>query len=462
MKRESIRLIILPALTVFLLSGCSRQSLKVTLPPDSPEAFSFSGDQEVPAMWWTVFGDKGLDAMVDSALRSNYTLEAAWQRLISARAIVRRESSSFFPDLFASLQGEVIDQEQGFEESKNLEFGLTSAYEVDLWGRIRSNVKAERSRADASRADYQTAAISISAEIVRTWYQLTEAYNQLELVNEQIETNEKALDLMQARFGGGQIRGVDILRQRQLLESTRAQKITAEARVQVLKHQLSVLSGHLPREATVYQYSGMPDLPPLPETGIPLDLVRRRPDVQSSYNQLLAADHELASAISSRYPRLSLTASVSSSSENIENLFEDWAYAIAGNLLTPILAGGRLKAESVRTRAVREQRLYEYGQTVLVAFREVEDALILEQKQAESIQSLQEQADLAKKAYEQLRIEYFYGFGNYLDVLTALGQEQQLRRSLLSEKLVLLEYRIALYRALAGGFEPVRETENET
>jgi len=462
MYRKTTLFIPLAMLTLFMPVSCSRKALNIDLPLDSPGAFSISGSQEIATWWWTVFEDQWLDVIVDSALRSNYTLEAAWHRIQESRAVVRRESSSFFPDLYASMHGDVSDQGGGFEQNKSLGFGLTSSYEVDLWGRIRSSVKADRYRADASFMDYQTASISISAEIVRTWYQLTEAYNQLTLVTEQIETNEKSLDLMQARFGSGQIRGVDILRQRQLLESTRAQRITAETRIRLVEHQLAVLLGRFPMQNHSHKFSGLPDLPPLPKTGIPVELIRRRPDVQSSYNLLLAADRELASAISSRYPRLSLTASVSSAADNVNNLFKDWAYVMAGNLLAPVFTSGRLRADVDRTEAIKNQRLYEYGQTVLVAFKEVEDALIQEKQQSENIQSLQVQATLAKKAYEQLRIEYFNGVGNYLDVLTALGQEQQLRRNLLSAKLVLLEYRITLYRALAGGIDTARETGNDS
>ncbi len=106
------------------------------------------------------------------------------------------------------------------------------------------------------------------------------------------------------------------------------------------------------------------------------------------------------------------------------------------------------------------QRLYEFGQTILTAFREVEDALIQEKKQLQRIRSLEEQVRLAKETYERLKYEYFNGAGDYIDVLAALTDEQRLRRDLLSARLALLEFRIALYRALAGGFKTSREAED--
>ncbi len=290
---------------------------------------------------------------------------------------------------------------------------------------------------------------------------MAEAQKQLALVERQIETNQKVLDLLKNRFGTGQIRGVDILRQRQLLESTREQKSTAEANLKVLQHELSVLLGQSPQD-TLRNISPeqMPELPPLPETGVPIDLVQRRPDVRSAFNLVKAADRDLASAISNQYPRLTLSASLTSSSNTAGNLFEEWATSFAGNLLAPIFRGGELSAEVDRLEAVKKQRLYEYGQTILTAFQEVEDALIREQKQRESIARLEEQVTLAEQAYNQLRLEYLNGTSNYLDVLTALDEVQQLRRNLLTAELNLIEYRIGLYRALAGSFETERENED--
>jgi outer membrane protein TolC len=176
---------------------------------------------------------------------------------------------------------------------------------------------------------------------------------------------------------------------------------------------------------------------------------------------LQAADRDVAAAITAQYPRFTITTSVQARSNNFENLFSNWAYSLGGNLLAPIFYGGRLSAEVDRTEAVMDEQLYLYGQSVLVAFREVEDALIQEQKQVERIGIIAKQLELAKQSYEQLQIEFINGFSEYLDVLTALNAEQQLRRDLVDARLNLIEFRIALYRSLAGGFETPRETPRE-
>jgi NodT family efflux transporter outer membrane factor (OMF) lipoprotein len=442
-------------------SGCSTKSQPAQIEIDTTQTFSASGSRALPEEWWTSFEDPTLNKLIDSALVSNFNLKTAWQRLQASRAIVDRESSSFFPTLDANAQTEISKYQNEYIQNQSFRLGVNTSYEVDLWGRIRAQVESEKYRAKAALADYQTAAISLSAEITSTWFQLTEAQNQLELLKKQVETNQKVLELLETRFGSGQIRSADILRQRQLLESTREQKIAAETRVRVIEHQLAVLLGDRPQKANYQINDSLPELPPRPKTGIPAELIRRRPDLKSAFNRLQSADREVAAAISSQYPRFSLSASASTSADNAEDLFKDWARSLGGNLLAPIFYGGRLRAEVNRTKALKEQRLFEYTQVMLNAFREVEDALIREKNQEEKIQSIKKQVRLAEQTYEQLRMQYFNGLGGYLDVLTALDELQQMRRNLLSARLILLEERISLYRAIAGSFETRENMENK-
>jgi NodT family efflux transporter outer membrane factor (OMF) lipoprotein len=445
-------------LFLIVLSNCSPKTTSVSLPVETPEQFSENGTEQLSQNWWTAFNDENLNAFVDTALHSNFSLQSAWQRLQAARAVVERESSGLFPSLDASGNAEVNNRQSEFQQSQRFRVGLYSEYELDLWGRIRANVDAQSFRAEATLADYQAAAISLSAEVARTYFQLVEARNQLELAKNQVETNEKVLELLKVRFSSGQIRSVDILRQVQLVEATREQQIFAESRLQVLEHAMAVLLGKSPQSEILPFQNKLPELPPVPETGVPAELIERRPDVRSAFNLLQAADRDLAAAISNQYPRLSISASISSGAYDVEDLFTDWGRGIAADLLAPLFRGNELSAEVNRVEAVKKQRLYEYGETVLNAFREVEDALIQEKQQAKSIESLERQVELAVQTNEQLRSEYLNGMSNYLDVLTALDEEQQLRRDLLNSKLALLDYRIALYRALAGSFETERET----
>lgn len=440
------------------LTSCAPWSEDTSLPTEPPSSFSASGSAELPARWWRAFGDAELDRLVEEALRSNFDLATAWERLREAQAIADRESAERFPEIDAFAEAGVQRPERA--DSERLRLGLSAQYEVDLWGRLQSRSEAERYRAEASRADYHTAALSLSAEVTRTWYQLVEERRQIELVRDQIQTNEEVLELLETRLGTGQVRSVDILRQRQLLESTWEQKTLSEARVRVLEHQLAVLLGRAPQRGVDAARDRLPALPPLPAAGVPGELVRRRPDLRRAHRELLAADRDLAAAISNRFPRLTISASVATAEGGATSLFQDWILSLAGNLLAPLFDGGARAAEVERQRAVVQQRLHQYGQVALNAFREVEDALAQEEKQRERIQHLEEQLRLANKSYEQLQVEYFNGVGNYIDVLTALADQQQLRRDLLAAERELLEFRVALYRGLAGSFETDREASS--
>lgn len=435
-----------------IVLGCTPRVADVKLPYDAPESFSFSGETEVPDKWWTTFGDEKLNALVDTALQSNLSLLTVWYQLQEAKALVDQSSSFLWPDIDLQLESGISRPEPDFVGGENTQLSLGASYEVDLWGRIRYNIHAEQYRLEATYYDYKTAAVSLSGEIALTWFRLKAARYQNQLVEEQITTNEQVLSLIRARFASGQVKGVDILRQKQLIESTRAQKITLESQIEVLENQLSILLGR-PPVASFDVQPQLPDLPPLPETGIPLQLVNRRPDVLSAFNRLQAADREIAAAISNQYPRLELSLDAAIRSNNFSSLLQSQAVSLSGSLLAPIFFGGRLKSEVKRTEAVQQQRLYEYGQTVLIAFQEVENALIQEYKQLQRIAVVEEQVLLAEQTYGQLRIEYLHGSIEYLDVLVALNQEQQLRRDLIDAERELLEIRIALYRALAGGFQ---------
>ena len=417
---------------------------------------------ELPANWWAALNDTALSRLIDTALNRNFDLVVAWERLQAARAVVDRESAALFPDLQANMQGGASFPQPDFVGGENVRLSLRSQYEVDLWGRIHSLVDAQRFRRQASRADYQAAAISLSAEVARSWYQLAEARGQQEILLSQIETNERILQLLRRRLGIGQVQGVDVLRQEQLLAGTREQLAYVQADLQLRQNRLAVLLGRAPQTGLPALPDTLPAPPPLPQTGLPLEMVRQRPDLQRAFLRVKAADEELAAAISNKYPRLSLNASTSLRSNNVNDIFENWAYSLGANIAAPLFNAGRLRAEVDRSRAVREQRLYEYGQATLLAFQEVEDALAQEQQQAQAIRRIREQIGLAGRAYEQLQLQYFNGTSSYLDVLTALDELQQLQRDLLSARYLLLDYRIALYRALSGAPTSAPTDRNRT
>jgi NodT family efflux transporter outer membrane factor (OMF) lipoprotein len=392
-------------------------------------------------------------------LAGNLTLQSAWDRLAQARAAARRAGA----DLYPSLDGEGRAAETRSRENgqtgtrENYSLGIAAGYEVDLWGRIRSSRDAAVLDARASAEDLKTAALTLSAQVAATWYQLVEQYGQALLLNEQLETNNKVLELITLRFRTGRTGIADVLQQRQLVESNRGEIAQVKARAEVLEHQLAILLGAPPMRKVAPAEAEFGSFPSLPETGLPAELVRSRPDVRSAWYSLRAADHRTAAAIADRFPRLSLAAGLDTSGGEVRDLFDNWLASLAANLVGPIFDGGLRRAEVERTRAVAAEALHSYGRIVLQSFGEVEDALAREEWQKVYIASLDRQLELAERAIERVRDRYINGAVDYQRVLDALLSYQRLQRTRLTALRELFEFRIDLYRALGGGWEMERE-----
>jgi outer membrane protein TolC len=194
-------------------------------------------------------------------------------------------------------------------------------------------------------------------------------------------------------------------------------------------------------------------LPELPITGIPAELIRSRPDIRSAYLNIQAADMRTAAAVADQYPSLRLSASLDTLNSSTSTIFSDYLANVLAGLTAPLFDGGLRKAEVDRTRAVADEKLHIYGETVLNAVGEVEDALIKEQQQQQYIKSLQAQLDLAVKTMEQVKERYLKGVENYQRVLTALTSLQSLQQSMVTAQKDLLFNRIELCRALGTGWD---------
>lgn len=450
-KLSNVQNTFLAAVLCAFFSACTQgvDPEKALAPVDTP--FSINGGAEVQAEWWKSFNDPALERLMEKAFADNPNLLAIWERLQANQALARRERSDLFPRLDASL-GAATQRESG-DSTDLLSGGFSAGYEVDLWGRIRSEAEAARLRAEATRADYETAALSLTGEVALSWYRLLARIEVLRLIEDQIAANEKVAESLIGRFRGGEVRSVDVLRQEQLVEATRELKIITEASIAVLKNQLQVLLGNAPQATFTTEKAGLPSLPPLPEIGLPADLLLRRPDLRSAYLELLATDRDLASAMSDRYPRIDLTASLRSSSEDSSELFDNWLRRAAGDLVAPLVDGGNRRAEVDRQSAFVRQRIAEFTDASLSAYREVEDALVQEKQETLRLASLNKQTELQQTAFEQLQKEFLNGVGNFIDVLTAQTGAQQLQRDLIESNLRQIEFRIALHRSIAGPIE---------
>ena len=444
--------------TIIALTACSIGTHS-SIPTYQPQGqFSVPGEEVLPDRWWLTFADPTLDQLIESALRDNLSLQTAWDRLDQARALARRAGAGLWPEVNGEASGSRtrLRTNSQTESRNNFSLGLSASYEVDLWGRINSTQQAAELDAMASAELLQAAALTLTARVASTWFRLIEQRQQILLLQQQLATNLKTLELVTLQFRTGQVSIADLLQQRLVVENRRGELALAKAQEQERLNELAVLLGLPPDRAPQLATASLGSLPPLPATGVQSNLIERRPDVRAAWLEVQAADQRVAAAIADRFPRLSLSGQATTSSEEIEDLFDNWLSSIAANLLAPLVDGGRRRAEVDRTRAAASAALHSYGQTILEALAEVEDALVREQRQVEYLSSLDRQLELAAQATERIRDRYLNGAVDYQRVLASILSEQQLQRTRIAASVALYENRINLCRALAGGWEMSR------
>jgi NodT family efflux transporter outer membrane factor (OMF) lipoprotein len=427
----------------------------------------------LPEKWWESLNDQNLNRLIEEALGSNFSFKSTWDRLTQAGATLRREGAPLYPDIEVSNSNQRAELRQFFGDQvrtnwrSNFIMRLTASYELDVWGRLHAIRNAAQMNFKATEQELYTAAISLSSEIASTWYDVVELTYQLKLLSAQEDINKKTLSLILLRFSNGQVSIVDILRQEQLVESIESEKERISAQLKVSKNQLSILRGKTPSSDTFWTSKNKEEqeklidesiqalilLPPPPETGIPADLLTRRPDIRQSLYLVEEANHRLASAIADRLPRLSFTAGVSTNTTEFREVLDDWLMNFASNIVGPLFDAGLRAAEVDRSKAVLSERLNLYSNTILESVAEVDNALTREHHQKRTLESLERQLSISEKVQSRIQARYAKGLVEYLDVLTALTNTQSLERNILTARRELLTFRLSLYRALAGSWD---------
>jgi NodT family efflux transporter outer membrane factor (OMF) lipoprotein len=448
--RENMPGAVVTAVLVGLLASCSVITHDIPAPVTLSPAFSATGQTKPQDKWWREFNDVALNQLCEQALGNNFSLLAAFNRLDQARAIAKKTGA----DLIPQVNGSFLASHTTKRSTLNNDFalGLAASYELDLWGRIRSATNAAKLDAEAAEEDVFSAAISLTSDIATAWYNLVEQRQQLQLLDQQIETNRNNVTLVTVRFRGSQATAADVFQQQQLLESVIGSRHSVVANIAVLENQLAVLVGKPPGTIALSDLAKFPAMPALPQTGLSLTLMQRRPDLRKAYFTVQAADQRIASAIADRFPKLSLSASVESTSPDLQSLLNNWLATVAGNLVLPIIDGRRRVAEVERNQAVSAEALNNYATALLTAAQEVENALVQERQQHQVVSNLVTQVQLARQASSIIRLRYINGAIDFLRVLSALLSQQSLERNLLQAQVQLIEFRINLYRALAGRF----------
>ena len=409
--------------------------------------------QKTGRRWWETFGDRALTKLIRQALGNNLEIKAVAARISQADATLRQAAGRLLPQVDGEgsygVRWTDDDSQDQRETSSNL--GALLDWEIDLWGRLRSAREARRLERDATTSDWLGARLLLSVAVAETYFEILEQKRQLLLLEDQIENSQTLLELTELRFGQAQSSVVDVLQQREQLAAIRTRVPTVEGRLEQLTYALDVLLGLPPGNgpAIAGREIGLPSSL-LRAVGIPADLLQNRPDLVGSAQRVAAIDQEVAEAIADRLPRLTLGGSVSGTGgPGIDSVITN---AIA-SATVPVFDAGVRKAEVARRQEALKEALASYSHDYLAAVRDVETALVLERKQVERMNLLNQELDIAQKLLRESHHRWGQGLTDYLPVLTAVITVQRLEREVITSHREILSARVALHRAIGGPME---------
>lgn len=413
----------------------------------------------VPAQWWTLYNDPVLDGLIREGLERNADVRQAVARVEEAEAALREAHAVlFFPQINGT--GSVARQRQivpgeGPQTATNYFIGLNTAFELDLWGRLRRGERSVRDVLAASQYSRDTVALTLAATIARAYFAALSLDSQYAASEEILRATDESLALAKRRAEGGYSSDLDVYQAGALRSQAAAQAKEIARQRAVVVHQLGVLTGRLDVQVASKNIDALP-IPPLPPAGLPSTLLERRPDVRQSEAQLAAATERVGIQQAARFPTLSLTASGGQASNEFGNLFNTGGriWSLGLNLAGPILDFGRNKARTEQAEAQARQAAAQYQRSVENAFRDVMDALSNVRLAADQEADLTTQVEQARNALRLSQLRYQNGYTAYLEVLDAQRTLNQALLSFIRNRQAYLSYTVDLMNALGGGWTP--------
>ncbi len=433
------------------LAGCAR--LEPVPQPDLtdwPTTLANSENAQTTSRWWTTFNAPQLNEWIETGLEQNFSLQSAWARLAQTEAAARQAGSDRYPDLSLSLS-----RSRQWRDDVTTDLwsaGISTEYELDFWGRVGALHEQGRMNALAALSATQVQANTVAANIALNGFGLSMQDTNLGLLSEQQQRLEEGLRVIRARFQRGQALISDVWQQEQLLEANAAEQITARAERDRYRQQLALWMAQ-PALMVAESVSAGRDLPELTgeSVAVGLSALQQRPDVQQAWFRVQSANAGVAAAVANRFPRITLTASYRGDDTQLDQVFDNWIGNLAGGLVLPLIDGANRRAEVARQRAVVEEALADYQQTLLTAVQEVQQALTGEQQMRGRYDSLSRQLDLARNNETFQNNRYRKGSGDFLSLLNARRDVLSLEQQLLAARWQLLQYRIQLFRAVSHG-----------
>jgi multidrug efflux system outer membrane protein len=415
--------------------------------------------------WWAIFHDNELNQYEAAAVKANQTIEAARYQLEQARASAGITQSGLFPQLSTGINTQRA--RTSANEATASGTPLTSAatqnsfivpfnvtWEADLFGGLRRSVESSNAAYQSSAAALENVRLLVTSDLAADYFNLRELDAEIAVVDSAVQYQQKALDLVNNRHAGGIASGLDVAQQETQLNATRTQATLLRNQRAQFEHAIAALAG-VPASTFSVPSRPLAIEPPAFPTGVPSDVLERRPDVAEAERLMAAQNAQIGVAKSAFFPSIGISGGVGLNSKSIGTLASapSTFWALGADVAEALLSGGRRKAQMDFATSAYGASVANYRQSVLTAFQEVEDGLsglnILSQAAGTQNQAV----DAAQRALKIANDRYVGGLVTYLDVVTAeqtLLDNQRLAAQLLGQRLVTS---VGLIKALGGGWD---------
>jgi outer membrane protein, multidrug efflux system len=461
-----LKLILSSVIYIILISSCAMgpnftkpepESLEAYSIPDSVRIDTITVDSLVNLNWWELFEDPVLDTLVRIALNENKNVNIAVSRLEEARATLGFTKADIYPrfDIQATAtRGNLIGGALQSESTSNAFFiAPVVNWEIDFWGKFRRANEASRAELMASGYSLRTIQIGLISEVVSTYFLLLDYQRRLEISHHTLNSRTESLRIISQRFEKGIVPEIDYNQSQIQLEIAKASIPATERLIAITQHALSLLVGRLPGEIITKADWEKDIIPPSIPVGLPSQLLERRPDILQSEYALMAQNARIGVAEAMRFPAISLTGIFGAASTELSSLTTgESAWSISGSLLGPLFNFNkntlRVEIEEERTK----QALYSYENTVLNAFREVENALVEVRTFQQQLKSVKRKHKAAQNAAHLAAERYDKGVTSYLEYLDAERTFFSVELELSQVKQFYANSYVRLYKALGGGW----------
>jgi NodT family efflux transporter outer membrane factor (OMF) lipoprotein len=449
-------------------------------------AQSATGHEPVdPAKWWHALNDAELDSLIDRAIQANPSLEIALTRLQEARTFETVVAGRALPDLEASAgagrgtgsdlaRGRIAPPLNAASNTAGLKHitsivGFDAAWEIDLFGKYRREIEAARYDTQAFAAARSAVLVTVVADVVRAYLDMRGLQTQQAVLRQNMRSAQKSLELVQARFDRGITNELDVTLARRQLATLQAQVAPLAAQISAAQYAIAVLLGQFPEELAqeLAKPELIPQIPDQIDAGLPLDLIRRRPDVIEAERLLAGATARIGVATANLFPQLALTAGAGYQGQGlgVTPVSSKFIWSAGAGAIWPLLDFGTLDALVNVADLRTHELLINYKQTVLRAVQEVDSAMSGYAAQQDRLRNLGEALAASQRAVSLASQRYDRGLTDFLNVVDAERQQYDLEEQYAVAQVVVGEQFVALYKGLGGGWEqyqsipPIRQPQ---